>query len=480
MQYDVIIIGAGISALACAKYLDKKLKVLLLCKDEPWDCNTFFAQGGIAFPKDKQDVALHIKDTLNAGANHNNPEALKILTQESFGILEDLLQGGFKVDKDTNDNILYAKEGGHSIARILHSGGDGTGREIHTFLISHLNHTLHKGAQVIDLLIEENQCYGVSVQTKNQRCIFYANHIVIASGGVGGLFAYHTNAHTISGDLHAMALENGLKLQDMEMLQFHPTAFVDSARARKTLITEALRGEGAKIINENNERFLFDYDKRGELAPRDIVARAIFDQKFIKKHQVFLDASNFTKKEFIARFPNVYRSLRFYKLDIPAQKIPIAPAFHYSMGGIKTNLDGVVCGMKNLYAIGECANSGIHGANRLASNSLLDGLVFGKIVAQTIQHTTISNPKRNFPIIQEILQKEGDEQLKNVLRRIMWEKVGIIRSQTSLLSALEGVEVMMQGNIGRMLKLRLMVAREIITQALQRKKSLGAHYLLES
>lgn len=480
MQYDVIIIGAGIAGLSCARYLDKHLKVLLLCKEEPWDCNTFFAQGGITFPKDPLDMDLHIQDTINAGAMHNDYEAVKLLSQESFVIFSDILDSGFCVDRDTNGAILYAKEGGHSIARIIHSGGDGTGRAIHTFLISHLSHTLHKGAQVVDLLIEEDRCYGVVVQTKTKQCAFYANHIVIASGGAGGLFAYHTNAHTISSDIHAMALENGLKLEDMEMLQFHPTAFVDSPHARKTLITEALRGEGAKIINSAGERFLFDYDKRGELAPRDIVARAIYKERFIRGQNVYLDASCLNQKEFIRKFPNVYRSLKAYHIDAPSQKIPIAPAFHYSMGGIKTELNGLVTGMKNLYAIGECARSGVHGANRLASNSLLEGLVFGKIAAQTIQNNPISNPKRNFSISQEVLHKEGDERLKNVLRKIMWEKVGIIRSKTSLLSALEGVEVMALGNIGRMLRLRLMVAKEIITQALNRKQSLGAHYVSDS
>lgn len=479
-EYDVIIIGAGIAGLSCARYLDKRLKVLLVCKEEPWDCNTFFAQGGITFPKDEADIALHIQDTINAGAHHNDKEAVSILSYEALMVFDDIVQAGFDIDRDEQGNIVYAKEGGHSIARIIHSGGDGTGRGIHTFLISNLSHTLHKNAQVVDLLIEEDYCYGVVVQTKTHRDIFYANHIVIASGGVGGLFAYHTNAYTISSDLHGMALEKGLKLEDMEMLQFHPTAYIASHHARKPLITEALRGEGAKIINAANERFLFDYDKRGELSPRDVVARAIFDQKFIKNQEVFLDARHFSQKDFMQKFPNVYRSLKSHKLDVPNVKIPIAPAFHYSMGGIKSDYDGVVCGMKNLYAIGECARSGIHGANRLASNSLLEGLVFGKRVAQKIQSTPIANPKRNFPITQEALQKDGDDRLKNVLRKIMWDKVGIIRSQTSLLSALEGVEVMALGNIGRMLKLRLMVAKEIITQALKRKESLGAHYRIDS
>lgn len=479
MKYDVIIIGAGVAGLYCAKHLPKDLKVLILCKNEPWECNTFYAQGGITIAHGKDDVALHIKDTLDAGSHMNNLNAVRAVSEGSLEILDELLDEGFSIDRDESGDIMLAKEGGHSISRIIHSNGDGTGRMLHTHLIRNLNHTLWKSAQVIDLLIEDDKVYGVCVATKRGVLNIYANYVVIASGGVGGLFKYHTNAYTISSDIHGIMLEHNLELKDMEMLQFHPTVFIETSHARKQLISEAVRGDGGVIVDDNNKRFLFDYDKRGELAPRDIVSRGIFDYctKFSKK--AYIDLSVFNKKGFKSRFPNIYRQLTSYGLDIPKDRIPISPAFHYSMGGISCDLDAKVLGMQNLYAIGECASNGLHGANRLASNSLLEGLVFGKIAARHIEQSSISTGERHFPLNNEILQKDGDLTLKNALREIMWSKVGIARTKSGLDSALGGVEVMLLGNIGRLLKLRLLVARKIILSALKRKESLGAHYLIE-
>lgn len=479
MKYDVIIIGAGVAGLYCARFLPKNLKVLILCKAQPWECNTFYAQGGITIAKNKDDIPLHIKDTLDAGSNINNIDAIKILSQGSLEVLDDLISQNFLIDKENNE-ILFAKEGGHSISRIIHSNGDGTGRMLHTHLIKNLQHTLWKNAIVIDLLIEDSRAYGVCVKTQKGLVNIYANHIVIASGGVGGLFKYHTNAYTISSDLHGIILEHHLELKDMEMLQFHPTAYINSTHARKQLISEAVRGDGGIIVDNHNKRFLFNYDKRGELAPRDIVSRAIFDYCTKNNQQAFLDLHNFTQTQFELRFPNIYRQLTSYGIKIPQDKIPISPAFHYSMGGIATDLDTKVIGMENLYAIGECANNGVHGANRLASNSLLEGLVFGKIAAMNILDSTLNIGERNFPLNNEVLEKDGDERLKNTLREIMWNKVGIARTQSGLDSALGGVEVMLLGEIGRLLKLRLLVAKKIIISALKRKESLGAHYRIDS
>lgn len=478
-QYDVIIIGAGVAGLYCARHLPPHLKVLVVCKAQPWECNTFYAQGGISIAKDEQDIALHIQDTLLAGGGVNDVGCVELLGRNARIVLQELIESGFVLDRDKAGNLLYAKEGGHSCARIVHSGGDATGRNLHTHLIDKLQATLWKNAEVVDLLIEENKCYGVCVQSKFGLQNLYAHHVVIASGGVGGLFKYHTNAYTISSDLHGIILEHNLALQDMEMLQFHPTAYVSNPQARKYLISEAVRGEGGVIVDEDNHRFLFAYDERGELAPRDIVARGIMDYCSRHKKEAFLDVSAFGEEEFKARFPNIYRDLSTNKLSLPKQKIPISPAFHYSMGGILVDKHGRVQGMSNLYAVGECACNGLHGANRLASNSLLEGLVFGKIVAQHIEANPTHNPIRHFPLCDEVLQKEGDIRLKNVLREIMWDKVGIIRSQSGLDSALGGVEVMLESHIGRMLRLRLLVAKKIIESAKNRKESRGAHYRLD-
>lgn len=479
MKYDVIIVGAGVAGLYCARHLPQNLKVLILCKEQPWECNTFYAQGGITIANGKDDIPLHIKDTLDAGSNLNNKDALKLLSEGSLEVLDELLKENFSIDRDSDNNITFAKEGGHSISRIIHSNGDGTGRMLHTHLIKNLKHTLWKNAIVIDLLIEDKKVYGVCVKTLKGILNIYANNVVLASGGVGGLFKYHTNAYTISSDLHGIMLEHNLELRDMEMLQFHPTVYVESPHARKQLISEAVRGDGGIIVDSNNKRFLFDYDKRGELAPRDVVSRAIFDYCIKNNQKAYIDLSSFSEEKFKNRFPNIYRQLTSYGLNIPKDKIPISPAFHYSMGGIATELNAKVVNMDNLYAIGECANNGTHGANRLASNSLLEGLVFGKIAANNIINSRVSTGERHFPLNNEILQKEGDDRLKNILREIMWNKVGISRTQSGLDSAFGGIEVMLLSEIGRLLKLRLLVAKKIITSALNRKVSLGAHYRID-
>ena len=384
--------------------------------------------------------------------------------------------------------MLFPKEAAHSTSRIIHAGGDSTGRVLHTHLIAQVSHTLWKNATVTQLLIEDGHCYGVSVLTKRGNYNLYANHIILANGGVGALFEYHTNAYTISSELHGMILENGLKLKDMEMLQFHPTVFVKTPYARKMLLSEALRGEGAQIVDYFGKRFLFDYDAQGELAPRDKVARSIFEYKLALESQykdsapeykeVYLDLSAFSKDFFYERFPNIARNLSAFGFDLPKDKIPISPAFHYSMGGIQTDYVGKVVGMENLYAVGECACTGVHGANRRASNSLLEGLVFSRRSEQDILGKSHQNKKtREFLLHTEPLQNEQDENLKKILRNLMWNKVGIIRKKSGLNEALGGVEVMLQSGVGRLLRLRLMSAKNIIESALKRDFSIGAHYM---
>lgn len=480
MKYDVIIVGAGVGGLYCAMNLPKTLKVLVVCKGEPWECNTFYAQGGISISTDKEDVQSHIEDTLGAGSFTNNPSSVEYLCKSSLGVIEDLEKIGLRVDRDEAGRVLYAKEGGHQKARIVHFDGDGSGRYLHTHLITHLHHLLWKQSSVVDLLIDNGRCYGVSLESRGEIHRIYAKYVVLASGGVGGLYRYHTNASTISGEIHGMILEHHGRLQDMEMMQFHPTAFIQASSARKPLISEAVRGEGGKIVDSKGRRFLFDYDARGELAPRDIVSRGIFNYTMKNHEKAFLDLSSFTQESFSKRFPNIYHSLTSHRLKVPEDKIPISPAFHYSMGGIEVDESGRVIGIDHLYALGECANNGVHGANRLASNSLLEGIVYGKRVAEEILAQDFGGESRQiFPELREKLILENDHRLKEFLRGIMWEKVGILRTSEGLNSALGGIEAMLQSNIGRMLKLRLLCAKEIILQALQRKQSLGAHYITD-
>lgn len=504
MQYDVIIIGAGVAGLYAALNLPKELKVLLLCKEQPWECNTFYAQGGIAVAKDISDIKSHIEDTINAGSKIGSREAIELLSRESLAVLDDLIARQTPFDRDEKGELLFTKEAAHSTNRIIHAGGDCTGRKVHSHLISQLNHTLWKNATATKLLIDENRCYGVSVRTKRGDYNLYSKSVIIASGGVGALFSFHTNAYTICGELQGMILENGGKLADMEMLQFHPTVFVKGTKARKELLSEALRGEGAKVVDFWGRRFLFDYDSRGELASRDLVARSIFDYKIrlqngeikgkLEKEEqgeIYLDFSDFGAEFFKERFPNIWRTLQAHGYNVPFERVPISPAFHYCMGGIETDMSARVANISGLYAVGECARTGVHGANRLASNSLLEALVFAKRAAADILGTfgsgvnnnltseTKLDSMRQFALHSEILERENDEKLKGLLRQIMWEKVGIIRTKSGLREALGGIEVMLNSGVGRLLKLRLLCAKNIIQSALARESSIGAHYLAE-
>ena len=478
--FDVVIVGAGIAGLNTALNIPKDKKVLILCKENSWDCNTFYAQGGISVAVDDEDVKSHIQDTLNAGAGLCDEKAVEVLCTEGRGAVESLIKRGFEFDKDENGNLLYTKEAAHSRNRILHAGGDATGRVIHLFLMQNNPHPLMYKTTVINILKRDDIVYGVRVYHKGEYKNIYCKNLVLASGGIGSLYEFHTNSRTISADIQGLAVECGCELRDMEMTQFHPTVFVNTDKARKQLLSESLRGEGAYVVNEKNERFLFDYDKRGELSPRDIVSRAIYDYKQTHKGEtVYLSFENFEKTFFKKRFPTIYYNLKGLGFNLPEDRVPISPAFHYAMGGIKCDLDTKVDGFKNLFVVGEVANTRVHGANRLASNSLLEGLVFSIRAAKSVLKNSGDFSHIEFPQSDELLFKDGDKVLKNELRKLMWNNVGIIRTTKGLSEALKRVEEMLSKDIGKLLRLRLMTSKEIIRSALSRKKSLGAHYIKE-
>jgi len=378
IRYDVIIVGAGVAGLYAAMNLPKEKKVLLINKRETFKCNTFYAQGGVALSRDEADIPAHIKDTLEAGSGLCDVDAVNVLSQNSRKAIDDLIEHGFRFDTDEEGNLLYTKEAAHSCERILHAGGDATGRYIHHFLLEQNTHAMLGNARVVDLLIKDGECYGVTVLDHRKLRNIYAKNVIIASGGVGSLYEYHTNAPCISADMQGLCSMKGIELDRMEMLQFHPTVFVNSTNAQKMLLTEALRGEGATMEDENGRRFLFDYDERGELASRDIVSKAMFNYTKKTGLKIYLAFNNFDEEYFMHRFPNIYKNLRALGYKVPAQRVPISPAFHYAIGGIKTDLNARVPSVKNLYAVGEVASTRVHGANRLASNYLLDGLVFDK------------------------------------------------------------------------------------------------------
>ena len=479
IQYDVIIVGAGVAGLYASMNLPKEKKVLLINKRETFKCNTFYAQGGVALARDTADIPVHIQDTLDAGSGLCNEEAVKLLSENSREAIDNLIEKGFEFDRGEDGELLYTKEAAHSCERILHAGGDATGRYLHHFLLSLNTHAMLGDARVVDLLIKDGVCYGVTVLDHREVRNIYAKDVIIASGGMGSLYEYHTNAPTISADMQGLCALKGIELEHMEMLQFHPTVFVKSLDAQKQLLTEALRGEGATIEDENGRRFMFDYDKRGELASRDIVSKSIYIYKKKTGLQVYLAFDAFEEKYFEHRFPNICTNLRTLGYDVPRQRVPISPAFHYAIGGIKTDLNARVPSIKHLYAVGEVASTGVHGANRLASNSLLEGLVFAKIAALDILSNKTEKQFLEFDVINEVMSYKKDKIKKNQLRYIMWENVSIIRTINGLNDALGTINALLNEKIGRLLKFRLLTAREIVLAALKRKESIGVHTIQE-
>ncbi len=479
MQYDVIIIGAGVAGLFAAMHIPKDKKVLIINKRETFKCNSFYAQGGVALARDKDDIPLHIKDTLNAGDGLCDKKAVDILSKNSRAIIDEIIELGFKFDSDKDGNLLYTKEAAHSCKRILHAGGDATGRYLHHFLLQQNPHAMLGNARVVDLLIKDGQCYGVTVLDHRQSRNIYAKNVIIASGGVGSLFEFHTNAPCISADMQGLCIMKGIELERMEMMQFHPTVFVDSNYAQKMLLTEALRGEGATLEDENGRRFLFDYDERGELASRDIVSKSIYDYCKKTGMQIYLSFSNFEADYFASRFPNIYKNLKDFGFDVPSQRVPISPAFHYAIGGIKSDLNGRVPSVKNLYAVGEVASTKVHGANRLASNSLLEALVFASKAVEDILNNPNQKDFIEFQVDDEVMSLKEDKSKKNQLRRIMWENASIVRTKSSLNGALEQINVLLNEKIGKLLKFRLLTAKEIVLSALARDESVGVHTILK-
>ncbi|MCG3692125.1 L-aspartate oxidase [Aliarcobacter butzleri] len=482
MIYDYIIVGTGVAGLNAARLIPKDKRVLILCKMSTWNCNTFWAQGGIASAVDESDIPTHIKDTLEAGVNYNDKKAVELLSHKSISTIKNLIHDGMKFDLNKEGKLAYTKEAAHSRNRILHADGDATGRMIHIFLLEHCQHEIVTQAVVCDLLIKDDICYGVQYfVSETEQKVAFAHTTILASGGVGSIYKYHTNSTANAGEVQGIISEKNLPLKDMEMMQFHPTVVKGTSFARKPLLSEALRGEGAHIVDENGYRFLFDYHKDGELAPRDVVSRSIFDYHKKTGLKIFLSFGTFEKKAFKQRFPNIYANLKDLGYELPFERVPISPAFHYSMGGVETELNAKIKGMKNLYAIGELACTGVHGANRLASNSLLEGLVFSEIAVETSMKENFKIDPSNYdkPIINFVRNKEIDKDIKDDLRKIMWVNAGIVRIPSELKKSLEKIEEYLKKDVGRLLYLRLLTAKSILKAALGRKKSLGAHFIKE-
>ncbi len=500
-KHSVIVIGSGIAGLISAIKLaeNPNLKILLVTKSPLGESNTRYAQGGIAavISSNKNDsIILHSSDTLSSGSGLCDQNTVEKISAKSENIINFLISNGVDFDKNSEGKFEYALGGAHSVKRILHSNGDSTGMTIINALVQKVKNLpniqiLDKTLAVELLISEDKKCKGLILFNKisNEYQAAYSDAVIIASGGAGQVYKYTTNPYGATGDGIALAYNAGIEIQDMEFIQFHPTAFIPSTKTRtRYLISEAVRGEGAKLINSEGEEFMKKYSELKELAQRDVVTRAIFSEmQKENKSNVFLDITAIEK----SKFPAIEKKCRANGFDISKTPIPVAPAAHYTIGGIKTNLDGKTS-IDDLYTIGEAASTGFHGANRLASNSLLECAVCAYECAKNLKFC--SELKQNDKKITAAIEKYtadidfkevNTDLIKDKLRTIMWEKVGIFRNEENLKQAEKEIEVLKK-EFNREKKCKnyeeyelrnMLISALLITKsALQRKESRGAHF----
>ena len=381
-NFDVIIVGTGAAGLFAGLCLPVNLNVLMITKDKMENSDSYLAQGGICTLKSADDFDAFYQDTLKAGRNENNPESVRIMIQQSPQIMKDLMDYGVKFDRDSEGNLAYTREGAHSEFRILHHQ-DVTGKEITSKLIRQVklrnNITVIEEATMLDIISENNKVSGIIMENNSDIVQINAKVVILATGGIGGLFKHSTNFRHITGDSFAIALRNNIQLENINYIQIHPTTLYTTKPGRSFLISESVRGEGAYLLNCKKERFV------NELLPRDVVSNAIKNE--MNKYNmpyVYLSVMHMDHQQIQTRFPHIYDRCLKEGYDMYKEPIPVVPAQHYLMGGIKSDTFGKTS-MENLYAVGETACNGVHGANRLASNSLLESLVFAKRAARVIK-----------------------------------------------------------------------------------------------
>lgn len=513
--YSVIIVGSGIAGLYAAIKLSETMHlpdgILLLTKSQLAECNSRYAQGGIVgvLPENKADsISLHIADTIKAGCGLCDFNVVKFISENSNRAIKDLIKYGVEFDRNDKKQLNFTLEGAHSVRRILHVGGDATGYGIEKALVNKVkndpaiasNITIYEQTLAIDLLVDsKNNCRGVisfNDLTKEYETV-YAPITILATGGTGQVYKYTTNPSVTTGDGLALGIRANAKIKDMEFIQFHPTALSLENNDSRFLISESVRGEGAKLVNQKGEYFMENHPQK-DLAPRDVVAREIYSQ-LSKGNNVFLDATFIDIDKFKIRFPNIYKSCMDNNIDVTKDFIPVSPAAHYCMGGIKTEINGKTS-VNNLYAIGEVACTSLHGANRLASNSLLECVVSAFELVNTINKQTLTPSNIIDESVLTTIKKYSPEndmddmdfdckKLSSELRDLMWNKVGIVRTEASLLDALSELNKIEQQEIFKdkcnsieeyELRNMLYVAKCIINSALKRKESIGAHYRADS
>ncbi len=510
-KQDVLIIGSGGAGLTLALQLSDHFKVAILSKDAASEGSTYYAQGGVAAVLDcKDNIDSHVADTLNAGAGICNEKAVRFIIERSKSSIEWLIDQGVSFTErpphEAGHDYHLTKEGGHSHRRIIHAA-DATGKAISDTLLNkvrlHPNISIYEQRVAIDLILQQEaslqqrKCVGAYVFNKNKDVVetFCSKFVILATGGASKVYLYTSNPDSSSGDGVAMAWRAGCRVTNMEFNQFHPTCLYHP-QAKSFLLSEALRGEGAKLLLPNGKRFMDQYDVRGELAPRDIVARAI-DQEMKKLgcDCLYLDISHKPRDFIIKHFPTIRETCLTFGYELTKEPIPIVPAAHYTCGGIMTDLNGRT-DVDNLYAFGETACTGFHGANRLASNSLLECLVMAGVAAQDIINKAENTPvPLELPDWDESKVTDSDEDVIishnwDELRRFMWDYVGIVRTNKRLQRAERRTTLLQQeiaeyyGNYkvsGDLIELRnlVIVAKLIICSALKRQESRGLHYTLD-
>lgn len=495
LRHDFLIVGSGIAGLRAAAELAPVGRVLLLTKAEPREGNTGYAQGGIAAAVGPGDSpALHAADTLAAGAGLCDEQAVDVLVEDGPRYVHELIEWGAAFDRHADGTLALALEAAHSARRVLHAA-DATGREISRTLWARVGGlatvTAHDHARVVDLIVDDGRCVGVRfLQEDGSLGSAWANVVLLATGGAGQVYSDTTNPLVATGDGVAMAFRAGARVADLEFFQFHPTA-LDVPGQPRFLLSEALRGEGARLLNSAGEPFMTRYDPAGDLAPRDRVARAIVRESARTGGKVTLSLEHLDPDYVRSRFPRIAAACRLAGLDLARDRIPVGPAAHYMMGGVQTDLDGRTS-LDGLFAAGEVACTGVHGANRLASNSLLEGLVFGARAGREmgLQGGSASGGAKG---ARGTRRSSGSSTSRNALndsgiQSLMWRHVGLFRDRQGLEAALAELEPSWNALTARLdqgdeldtgawrTASLLTTARLIARAALRREESRGGHY----
>lgn len=490
IQTDFLVVGTGVAGLRAAIEASREGSVTVITKGDLKEGCTWFAQGGVAVAISKDDSPeLHIKDTLNAGAGLCDEKAVRVLVEEGISCVQELLSWGARFDM-INGRLAFTMEGAHQIRRIIHATGDATGEEIHRALLQHARKIksikFMERIFLADLLTEEGSCAGgIALDKDGNPFIISSLATILASGGLGQVYEYSTNPSVATGDGFAAAYRAGCSMQDMEFVQFHPTVLYIRGE-EPFLISEAVRGEGGVLRDSGGEAFMRKEHRMADLAPRDIVSRAIFARmRRTRKPNVYLDLRHLRGGFLRTRFPKIFSRCSELGIDITSDLIPVRPAAHFAMGGARTGLDAAT-NVKRLFACGEGACAGVHGANRLASNSLLEGLVFGRRAgeaAAAFKESSRIPPGAKNKLEQKYFGEGEIAALKTGLKRVIESKVGITRCRDSLGECLEKLKIYDEMFSFSLYNLPSMEFRNMLTTgcliaeaALAREESRGAHY----